>query len=436
MDSSQTEVCDKFAPAPDKLPDNVVADNVMAGFSSTSSLSKMKRLPLRSLALLIILVGTMVIFITLYSFNTGLRLAERYTPLIDATMEIKLSATTAHLWFEEMVSNNHAEDFNSVRQHLQGANWYAEAMLQGGANEEGTFIPLDDPVLRGKIEHTQELLVELNRLAELRWRAHLGTGGGSPHDPTFERVFTDLIVEADQVETSLQNLNRIAVQTFKIIQFCLGALTLIATLIIVSVLMGFAREQNQNLETLRHEVEQRVEAEETLRHQATTDTLTKLFNRRHITDLMNQELKRAGRRDTPFCLIMFDLDHFKSINDNFGHDTGDRVLQTVAETIHERLRELDAFSRWGGEEFLILVRETKLEGAMALAETCRARLALTDMETVGRITASFGVAQYMEGETLRELVHRADQALYAAKNAGRNRVMGAKAEASSAATDT
>ncbi|MCR4378216.1 MAG: GGDEF domain-containing protein [Rhodospirillales bacterium] len=430
MDSSQTEARDEFAPDPDTPPNNAVADNVTSGFASTSSLSKVKRLPLRSLALLIILVGTMVILITLYSFNTGLRLAERYTPLIDATMEVKLSATTAHLWFEEMVSNDRAENFNSVRRHLQEADWYAEAMLKGGTNEEGTFIPLDDPVLRGKIEHTRELLVELNRLMELRWRAHLSTGGGTAHDPAFDHIFADLVVETDQVETSLQSLNRLAIQTFRIIQFCLGALTLIATLIIVSVLMRFAHEQNRNLETLHREVEQRVEAEETLRRQATTDTLTKLFNRRHITDLMNQELKRAGRRDTPFCLIMFDLDHFKSINDNFGHDTGDRVLQTVAETIRERLRELDAFARWGGEEFLILVRETKLDGAMALAETCRARLALTDIETVGRVTASFGVAQYMEGETLRELVHRADQALYAAKNAGRNRVMGAKAKAS------
>jgi diguanylate cyclase (GGDEF)-like protein len=167
-----------------------------------------------------------------------------------------------------------------------------------------------------------------------------------------------------------------------------------------------------------------------LRQQASTDTLTKLYNRRHITDLLNQELKRAGRRDAPFCLIMFDLDHFKSVNDNYGHDTGDRVLLNVAKTISERLRELDAFARWGGEEFLILARETKLEGAMALAETCRARLEQTEMEMVGRITVSIGVAQYVEGETIRELIHRADQALYAAKNAGRNRVMGAKTEPS------
>ena len=403
-------------------------DNGMApGNASTSSVTKVKRLPLRPLALLIILVGAMVISVTLYSFNTGLRLAERYTPLIDAAMEIKLSTTTAHLWFEEIISNDRAEDFDGVRQHLQEANWYAEAMLTGGINQEGTFIALDAPELRGKIKRVRERLMEIDRLMELRWRAHLSAVGRESHDQTFDDVFAELIAEADQVETSLQNLNRQAIQTFKIIQFCLGALTLIATLIVVSVLMSFAREQNRNLEAVQREVDQRIEAEETLRQQATTDTLTRLYNRRHITDLMNQELKRAGRRDTPFCLIMFDLDHFKSVNDDYGHDTGDRVLLNVAETLSERLRELDAFARWGGEEFLILARETKLEGAMALAETCRARLEQTEMEMVGRITASFGVAQYVEGETIRELINRADQALYAAKNAGRNRVMGAKA---------
>lgn len=404
-------------------PDDGVAPDDM----STSSASKVIRLPLRTLALLIILVGAMVFAITLYSLNTGLRLAERYTPLIDATMEIKLEAATAHLWFEEILTNDRTEDIDSVRQHLQQSDWYAEAMLKGGANEEGTFIPLDDPVLRGKIEHTRELLVELNRLMELRWRAHLSIGATDPNTVTFDRVYNDLIVEVDQVETRLHHLNGMALDTFKTIQFCLGALTLIGTLVIVSILMRFAHKQNRNLETLQREIEQRVAAEETLRRQATTDTLTKLFNRRHITDLINQELKRAGRRDTPFCLMIFDLDHFKTINDNHGHDTGDRVLQTVAETIRERLRELDAFARWGGEEFIILVRETKLKGAMALAETCRARLEQTQIETIGHITASFGVAQYMEGETIRELIHRADQALYAAKNAGRNRVMGAKA---------
>lgn len=427
MDDSQAGAPITSAHAPDTRTETVAAST--APGTAPVVAFRVTRMPFRRIAAFIVTVGVMVFSMTLYSFNTGLRLAERHTPLIYAIMEIKLETTTAHLRFKEILSNERPEDIESVRLHLQQSDWYARAMLEGGTNPEGTFVALSEPELIIKVGRVRELLAEFSRLVDVRWRARLSPDGGNgpSHEQAFDRVAEEIVTVSDEVEWRLQDLNSATIETFKIMQFSLGSLTLLATLVIVYIFMRFAREQNQNLGDLHREVQQRIEAEETLRRQATTDTLTKLYNRRHITDLMNQELKRTERRETPFCVILFDLDRFKSINDNFGHDTGDKVLQSVAQTISERLRELDAFARWGGEEFLILVRETTLEGAMALAEICRARLAQTDMEDVGRVTASFGVAQFENGENVRELVHRADQALYAAKNAGRNRVMGAEA---------
>lgn len=406
----------------DRTPQRQASEPLASVLPAPTSI-KSARMPLRRLSAVIVMVGIFVIGMTVYSYSTGLRLAERYAPLIDAAMEVKLEATTAHLWFEEIIANDRNEDYASVRQHLNNAKWYAQAMLDGGTNAEGTFIPLDDPKLRQHIEHVLVRLNAFSNLLDLRWRARLSAGPGTPYDQQFDAIFTELIQETDVVETRLQELTAHATNSFKSVHIVMGLLAIIATAFIATIFFRFAREQNQTLNDLQREIEQRMAAEKTLLRQATTDTLTGLLNRRSITDMLNQEVVRSARSDGTFSVILFDLDHFKSINDTHGHNTGDKVLKNVAECIGQRLRELDAFARWGGEEFLVLARETPLDGAMALAETCRARLAEADMGQAGHITASFGVAEHKSGEGLRELIHRADIALYTAKTLGRNTVM-------------
>ena len=124
----------------------------------------------------------------------------------------------------------------------------------------------------------------------------------------------------------------------------------------------------------------------------------------------------------PYSLIMIDIDHFKSINDRFGHDRGDQVLKAVVQRIQTVLRDTDTLARWGGEEFIVLSPQGTCEGVSLLAERLRLTLAESPIEGVGLVTASFGVACYAAGDTLDALVKRADAGLYAAKHAGRNRV--------------
>ncbi len=176
------------------------------------------------------------------------------------------------------------------------------------------------------------------------------------------------------------------------------------------------------LSTLARDIRRYKELEEALERLAFHDGLTGVTNRRHLEALLEEEAERCERHARVFSLVMYDLDHFKLVNDNHGHQTGDEILRAIARIVEERLRGSDVLGRWGGEEFMILLPETGLEGAAALAEDLRATVAATTFPGPGRVTISLGVAQYRPGEPLRDLIKRVDEAVYRAKNQGRNRV--------------
>ena len=159
-----------------------------------------------------------------------------------------------------------------------------------------------------------------------------------------------------------------------------------------------------------------------LERQAAHDALTGLFNRQKFDNVCAAEIARGRRYATPLALIMFDIDRFKRINDNFGHLVGDQVLIETARVVGARMRELDALARWGGEEFMILAPHTDLEHALRLADQVRAVIAENVFSTVGTVTCSFGVTALSEHDTVDRLTYRADAALYIAKRNGRNRV--------------
>ncbi len=161
-----------------------------------------------------------------------------------------------------------------------------------------------------------------------------------------------------------------------------------------------------------------------VRENSVKDALTGCFTRGHSIEMIDAELRRARRSQTPVSLIMFDLDHFKDVNDRFGHLCGDAVLAAVGKRMKEVLRGSDLKCRYGGEEFLVLLPETPLHGARRVAETLRREIAERPIHWSGEaltVTASFGLAQTMPGEVnVQAVVARADVALYRAKDDGRN----------------
>lgn len=164
----------------------------------------------------------------------------------------------------------------------------------------------------------------------------------------------------------------------------------------------------------------RMALEEELWQLAVTDTLTNVYNRRYFAQKLEEEIERVRRSGSSFSLIMLDIDHFKNVNDQFGHSAGDLVLKSMAEMILNRIRKIDTMARWGGEEFVLLLPETDGNAAMILAETLRRQLSQMEIPGVGKITASFGVASYFSGDTVDTLLNRADKRMYEAKSAGRN----------------
>jgi diguanylate cyclase (GGDEF)-like protein len=171
------------------------------------------------------------------------------------------------------------------------------------------------------------------------------------------------------------------------------------------------------------------EANERLRQLAVTDALTGLANRRALFEAMNREIERSRRHAHPLTIIMFDIDRFKAINDLHGHAAGDRVLQRVAQLALGLVRSGDLLARYGGEEFLLLAPETDRSQAVQLAERIRAELHAADVpvdHTTIRFTASFGIASLNEDDRdASAVIARADQALYSAKESGRDRVVAA-----------
>jgi diguanylate cyclase (GGDEF)-like protein len=162
---------------------------------------------------------------------------------------------------------------------------------------------------------------------------------------------------------------------------------------------------------------------EEVEHRARTDFLTGLPNHRFFQTTLSIELGRATRHNHPLSLLIVDLDFLKEVNDRFGHPSGDIVIRTIAETIRSTCREIDFAARYGGEEFTVILPETPLNGAIQVADRIRERIASQQFVGIGNITASIGVSNYPVNALSKEdLIRVADQALYVAKNGGRDRV--------------
>jgi diguanylate cyclase (GGDEF)-like protein len=163
--------------------------------------------------------------------------------------------------------------------------------------------------------------------------------------------------------------------------------------------------------------------ERRLLEQAITDPLTGAFNRRHMQTRLEEAIERGRRANVPASILLMDIDHFKRINDAFGHEAGDHVLKELVQLVRERLRRADLLFRMGGEEFLLLLGDTPPAAALKVAEALRSTVAQAHFPVSSPVTVSLGVSALEPIDSVDSWVKRADVALYAAKNAGRNRVI-------------
>lgn len=188
-------------------------------------------------------------------------------------------------------------------------------------------------------------------------------------------------------------------------------------------------EQHLNLKKAFKDIERMNEdlerSNQKLERVAKYDMLSGLLNRLSLFTLMDVEIDRAARTETPLTGVMFDIDHFKEINDTYGHQLGDEAIRCIGRCLLGVMRKYDNAGRYGGEEFFIVLPNTKNDQGVMIAERFRKELEALPvecMDTVVRITASFGVAEYRPGESRDEWINRTDKAMYRAKQEGRNRV--------------
>jgi len=155
---------------------------------------------------------------------------------------------------------------------------------------------------------------------------------------------------------------------------------------------------------------------------AEKDDLTQIYNRSKFNKVLSLALRKAEIYKESFTIILFDIDHFKHVNDKYGHNVGDQVLVQLTLLIKSQLRSQDTFARWGGEEFIILSKNANRNDSYALSDRLRQSIETFPFDEIGHLTCSFGVSQYEKNDNATELLKRADNALYRAKNNGRNRV--------------
>jgi len=155
---------------------------------------------------------------------------------------------------------------------------------------------------------------------------------------------------------------------------------------------------------------------------AYTDGLTQVYNRNKFDEVLKDECIYTKRYERPLSIAIIDIDKFKDFNDTYGHLIGDEVLISLAQTVNSSLRETDTFARWGGEEFVILFKETRADVAKQVSQKLKDKIQANTHELAGTITASFGVTEYKKGDTIESIFKRCDEALYLAKENGRNRV--------------
>jgi signal transduction histidine kinase len=250
------------------------------------------------IVLVITIVGFSVMSALGYGFYTGDRLIRVYAPLVDAAMEIKLEATLAHLWFEEIVRGDRKEDIATVWRRLDQADWYAKAMLEGGKNPEGTFLPLDNDEIRQAITEVRGKLARFRDITKQRLAATTTSGAGTLIDQRFDAVFKDFFSQADEVETRLQQVIAKDLDGFRYTQLILITACLILFLLILIAFSSFDRRRVKDFLTLRdahvnleREMSERKKVETALRE---SEQELKLFSRQLLSAEEN-ERKRIAR---------------------------------------------------------------------------------------------------------------------------------------------
>lgn len=311
---------------------------------------------------------------------------------------LKASARNYELWYAHIEGKNPALS-QAVERALKTAGRISEEVAQ---KLYGDYIQHADL--------SRDVLDLVARLNEETSKLHTTLAESGASSASHSETLTDL---SDQLQHSAEDYPAVA--------------ALLETMVGVAMEM---REQNKTLESRLTEAASEISVLqqniESVQADAMTDALTGVANRAAFDKSLQDAMTASVKDDTPLCLMLADIDHFKRFNDQWGHQTGDQVLRLVAQVMKSNVRGRDELARYGGEEFAVILPGSKLESALQVAEAIREAVESRHLrkrrtnEDLGVITMSIGICAFEPGDTIETLVERADQRLYAAKEAGRN----------------
>ena len=367
-------------------------------------------------SILFLIASALIISVAVYSMNVAHRIADVHAPLVDASMEIQLELTKAHLLFEElMVGDNHI-DMQQVLQHIKEAQWFVHAMAWGDKKGGTMYIPLDDGAFNHRILRLGEAMKTLESLMDKRLLQQQASLPGSRADEQFDEYYESILFDAERMKQHLMKLISEERDAQKVNNY--GGLALLIILL-VGVLYYNVIQRGREVVLLKQ-----------LKQMATRDELTLLHNRRSFNKTFSKEWSLALRAKTSLAIAICDIDYFKKYNDTLGHQAGDICLQHVAQVLQDILkRETDFVARYGGEEFVFILPVTYAEGARWLMEKLHGHLAEAKIEHPASdvskyITLSIGVAACVPNSKEKcKLIEAADKALYQAKAQGRNQTV-------------
>lgn len=369
-----------------------------------------------------------VIAVMLYQVYSAERIIRYYLPLVEASTAFQREATSAHLWFEEILSGDRHEDITEVWRHLDEAQRYVSAMLDGGSVRSGQYRPLKNPQLRQLLSRIQASLHQFRRIAEQRydnWEASLP---GSRIDQTFDAVFDSFVNDATTVSLMLQDRVSAAHRDYQRLSYLLIALVAVFWGVATVKLGQLHGQREQALHTLTAAHTQIQEQNTALEYMAHFDALSELPNRVLAFDRLNQALAHARRSDGWVALVFIDIDNFKLINDSLGHHLGDELIKAFTTRVKKVIRAADTLARIGGDEFMLILpgqhsRDEAIRVASRIVGQVREKVAenliLGGHEVY--VTCSAGIALYpRDGDDCESLMRNADAAMYQVKRRGRN----------------
>ncbi len=367
-------------------------------------------------SILFLMASALIISVAVYSMNVAHRIADVHAPLVDASMEIQLELTKAHLLFEElMVGDNHI-DMQQVLQHIKEAQWFIHAMAWGAKKDGMTYVPLDDGAFNHRILRLGEAIKILASLMDKRLSHQQTSLPGSRADEQFNGHYEAILFDAERMKQHLMQLISEERETQKVSNYVGLALLII---LLIGVLYYNIMQRGRELLLIKQ-----------LKEMATHDELTLLHNRRSFNKVFNNAWYNALRAKTPLTIAICDIDFFKKYNDTLGHQAGDMCLQQVAQVLQGILkRETDFVARYGGEEFVFILPVTYAEGARWFMDklhkhVAEAKIKHPASDVSQYVTLSIGIATCTPNSKEKcILIEAADKALYQAKAQGRNRTV-------------